>query len=164
MQLHVAQGRKAIEPGVGHGLDRLLKAFPLHALDQVFTLGKYLARPTATVDQGDISLVGGRHDLQLAIAARQTEQVGACGHGSDEVLARLWGVTFQLVLVHGVALLLDTRTVAGTDGTQQFGFQLVDVGLDLGFGFEVDGLGKLRGMDHLGGTRWLHGGRGRRAW
>ena len=56
MQLHVAQCRKAVEPGVGHGFHGVGKAVFANALDELVALAADFGGPRLTGDDGDIAL------------------------------------------------------------------------------------------------------------
>ena len=56
MQLHVAQRGKAVEPGVGHGLAGVGKAFAPHAGDELIALGGHFGGPGLAGNQGDVAL------------------------------------------------------------------------------------------------------------
>ncbi len=92
MQLHVAQGGKAVEPGVGHGLAGVGKVFAPHAGDELLALRGHFGGPGLASDQGNVALgLGGGH-FKLACLVRQTQQVGTGRDSGDEVLTRLGGV------------------------------------------------------------------------
>ena len=101
MQLHVAQGHKAVEPGVGHGLHDLLEPLPADALLQFAPeLANLLGESLAT-DDGHITL-----DLQrLDMVPHQSEQARFIGHRLDEFPPRLRGIGFDFSCVHSTHLL-----------------------------------------------------------
>jgi hypothetical protein len=96
VDLHVAQRREAVEPGVGHLVHGLLEAMPLDAGDEFVALAGHLGGPLAAVDQGHVAPHFGWHHA----GGRDAQHVGALGHGLDEVQPRLGGVALEVGLVH----------------------------------------------------------------
>ena len=56
VQLTVAQGGEAVEPGVGHGFNGLGKAFALLASDELLALSVHLSGPGLAGDHGHVAL------------------------------------------------------------------------------------------------------------
>ena len=100
VQLHEAQGRKAVEPGVGHRLHGVVKAVFLDAGNKLLALAINLGGPGLTGDDGDVALgLAGGH-FQRAGLDREAQQISAGGDGGDEVFAGLGGVGLEFGFVH----------------------------------------------------------------
>src|SRR5665647_516508 len=92
VQFHVSQGRKAVEPGIGHGFHGLRKAITLNAGDELVTLAMDFDGPGLAGNDSYVTLwLAGSH-FQLARPIRQTQQIGARSDSCDEVFAGLRGV------------------------------------------------------------------------
>ena len=66
IDLHEAQGGKAIEPGIGDFLDGLVKAVIVHLGDEGLTLGLFCIREQSAVYAGcgKVGLFSGRHAVE----------------------------------------------------------------------------------------------------
>ena len=100
MQFHVAQGGKAVEPGVGHRFKGLGKAVFLQAGNKLLALAVDLGGPGLAGNHGDVALRLAGGNLELAVFVGQAQQVGADRDGGNEVFAGLRGVGLEFGFVH----------------------------------------------------------------
>ena len=101
MQLHVAQGGKAVKSGIGHSFQGLVKAVFLQAGNELLALAIDFGGPGLAANQGDAALRLAESNLELAVVVRQAQQVGSSRDGGDKVFAGLRGLGLEFGLVHG---------------------------------------------------------------
>jgi len=100
VQFHVTQCRKAVEPGVGHGFHGLGKAVFADAPDKLLALRLHFDRPGLARNDHHVAFGQAGSHFQSARLVRQTQQIGACHDGGDEVFACLRGVRLEFGFVH----------------------------------------------------------------
>ena len=142
MQLHVADGGQAVEPGVGRCLHDLLETLLLDSFFQLAALRSDLLRKRLALDQYQLALFLDRRNRFL----RDAKLRRPARHRLDKITAGLGSVGFDLVGVHTycfywfLLLLADFDSFIGLDRCLQFLSQLIEELIHIRLRFQI-GLG-----------------------